>query len=812
MACGYDQAPINDGWQGKLLYEGVPTRREGAVSAGVTMSNPQPTFRGSREFQAAMLISLRSLCLLAICLACILSCESRSFNPQNSRAPRTSADSYTPAAILASPGHLEMLDLLQDILDQTPHEHFWLGDGRMPRLRKKVARLPARFPAVAEWQLRQRLGKEELRLGREREGITHLTKAYDMLPQLKGQLQVRLSNQLVFQLGVAYMRLGETENCCLRHSPESCILPIRGGGIHTKRNGSKQAIKYFTEVLSNTPEESEMHLCCRWLLNIAYMTLGGYPDDLPEKYLIPPTAFESDEPFPQFVNIAHRLGVDTMSLCGGAIADDFDNDGDLDLVVSTWDTAGNIRLFRNDQNGAFSNRTAQAGLEGMYGGLNLVQADYDNDGDLDILVLRGAWLGENGRHPNSLLRNNGDLTFIDVTMEAGLGKVHYPTQTSSWADYDNDGDLDLYVGNESMGGLSAPCQLFRNNADGTFTDVAKQAGVTNDRFTKAVVWGDYDHDRLPDLYVSNLLGPNRLYHNHGDETFTDVAPELNVTGPIKSFPAWFWDFDNDGNLDLYVAAYPTNIAHLAAASLGLPFDTELAHLYRGNGSGGFESVGSQRGLTRPSAPMGSNFGDLDNDGFLDFYLGTGNTQYEDLMPNVMYRNRGGKDFTDVTTAGGFGHLQKGHAVVFADLDHDGDQDIFEQMGGAVPGDGFRDVLYENPGMGNHWITLSLVGVESNRAAIGARIHLRVIEDGKCRSIYKHVNSGGSFGANPLRQTIGLGRATKIESVEVFWPTTGLTQTFRDMPLDQHLQIVEAQAQYKFLLLPRYKLGAPKSDG
>jgi hypothetical protein len=565
------------------------------------------------------------------------------------------------------------------------------------------------------------------------------------------------------------------------------------------------------EVLGRTPPDSAMHLRARWLLNIAYMTLGTYPEGVPKEHLIPQQAFESDEPFPRFTNIARRLGVDTFSNAGGAIADDFDNDNHLDLITSTWDPAGPVRFFRNNQDGTFSERTREANLDGIWGGLNLVQADYNNDGNVDVLVLRGGWWGKAGQHPKSLLRNNGDGTFTDVTFEAGLGEEHYPTQTASWADYDNDGDLDLFVGNESWEALAAPCQLFRNNGDGTFEDVAGQAGVTNDAFAKGVVWGDYNGDRLPDLYISNHHGSNRLYHNQGDGTFIDVASKLGVTGPEKSFPAWFWDFDNDGVLDLFVSAYAAGIEHVAASYLGLPFPTELARLYRGDGRGGFEDVARERNLTHPNFPMGSNFGDLDNDGFLDFYLGTGDPHYWSLTPNLMYRNRAGKSFADVTWKGGFGNLQKGHAVVFADFDNDGDQDIFEEMGGAYPGDKSNDVFFENPGFGNHWITVKLVGVRTNRSAIGARIRLEVIEHGQRRSIYKHVNSGGSFGANPLRQTIGLGEATKIELLEVFWPSTGRTQSFREPPLDQYIQIVEGQDQYTTLALKRVLLGRSAAE-
>ena len=728
-------------------------------------------------------------------------------------AGQTRATAATPARVTPdTDGHQKMLALLKEIRRRTRDEHSYLGDRGSRVLKADLAALPANAPATRRWYLHWKLATSELNLGREQSAILHFSKAYDLLPEVRDDLPPVEANQFIFERGVAYMRVGETQNCCNRFTPESCVLPIRGQGIHTEKGASKQAIEYFTEVLEGSPKDSLLHLGSRWLLNIAYMTIGTHPDGVPEAYKINPKAFESDEPFPRFINIAPRLGLDTFSLSGGAVADDFDNDGYLDLVVSTWDTAGQIRFFRNERNGMFSDRTEAAGLAGITGGLNLVQADYNNDGNVDVLVLRGAWLVQWGKHPNSLLRNNGDGTFTDVTFEAGLARVHYPTQTASWADYDNDGDLDLYVGNEALLGLPAPSQLFRNNGDGTFTDVARQAGVTNDRFAKAVVWGDYNSDRLPDLYVSNQgapkrRGPNRLYRNQGDGTFVNVAPELGVTGPDKSFPAWFWDFDNDGVLDLYVSAYSATIGDLAAAYLGLFDKTKLARLYRGNGRGGFEDVAVERNLRRPNAPMGANFGDVDNDGYLDFYLGTGYENYSGLMPNVMYRNREGKSFADVTTDGGFGHLQKGHAVVFADFDNDGDQDIFEQMGGAFAGDRFKDSLYENPGFGNRWITVELRGVQTNRSAIGARIRIDVVEDDKRRSIYKHVNSGGSFGANPLRQTIGLGQAEKIDLLEVYWPTSDQTQTFRDVPVDRHLRIVESQEEYATRSLKRLELGS-----
>jgi hypothetical protein len=713
-----------------------------------------------------------------------------------------------------------MITLLKDVKERTAEENLYLGDGKVRLLRARLAQLPAEGQVLLRWRTLFDLGMGELVIGNEEAAVERLTEAYELLDEARqaGAPEPML-RALVFRVGVAYMRLGERENCCQRNAPESCIMPIRGAGVHTEQRGSRRAIEYFTEVLEQEEEGSSLYLDALWLLNIAHMTLGSYPDEVPAAYRIPPDALQPEVDFPRFTNIASRLKIDTFSLSGGAIGDDFDNDDDLDLLVSDWDTSGQIRYFVNDGDGTFSERTQEAGLIGILGGLNVVQADYDNDGDLDALVLRGAWLLENGRYPNSLLRNDGDGTFRDVTIAAGLATVNYPTQTGSWGDYDLDGDLDLYIGNESTHRLEAPSQLFRNNGDGTFTDVAEQAGVTNLRWAKSVIWGDYDGDRYPDLYVSNLSnavwlddgslqrldGANRLYHNNGDGTFTDVAERLGVTEPQASFPSWFWDIDNDGALDLLVNAYAAPAGMIAASYLGLPVDARtLPRLYRGDGRGGFEEVSAEWGLARPSSPMGSNFGDLDNDGYLDFYLGTGDPDYKNLMPNLMYRNQSGRGFVDVTFAGGFGHLQKGHAVVFADFDHDGDQDVFEEMGGAYLGDKFNDAFYENPGFGNHWITIKLVGVRSNRSAIGARIRVDVIEDGRPRSIYKHVNSGGTFGGNPLRQTIGLGRAERVERLEVLWPTTGESQLLGDLPADRAIRIVEDEPGYEEIALKTFQ--------
>ena len=697
-------------------------------------------------------------------------------------------------------GHQQMLEKLAAIAADSQNPYF--GDTFVNRTRAQL--LGTRPGSPQELLVRFDLGVEELRRGGTELAIEQFKRCYELVPKMSDFIdpdkREEVQKTTTFLLAVAYLRLGENENCVNCQTSESCIFPLAGSGIHEKREGSQKAIPYLEEVLVLTPDDA----AARWLLNLAHMTLGTYPKEVPEKYLIKPELFESDEEFPRFTDIAKRVGLSTRSLCGGAISDDFNGDGLLDMVTSSWDVKAQLKYFINTGKGTFKDQTEKAGLTGLYGGLNINQTDYNNDGHPDIYVMRGAWWAEGGRHPNSLIRNNGDGTFTDVTIDAGLAQQNFPTQTSSWADYNNDGLLDLYVGNEIIGDTPAPSQLFHNNGDGTFVDVATQAGVLNNRYTKAVVWGDYDNDDDPDLYVSCHGQPNRLYRNNGDGTFTDVAPALGVDKPIWSFPAWFWDFNNDGALDIFVANYKSaDGTHLVARSyLGLPHKSETLCLYQGDGKGGFKDVSIEQNLTQLSLTMGANFGDLDNDGFPDFYLGTGYPNYEALMPNQMYHNQGGAGFANITTAGGFGHLQKGHAVVFADLDNDGDQDVFEQMGGAYAGDGFGDVLFQNPGFNHHWLKLKLIGTQSNRAAIGARIRVELTEAGKKRSVYCHVNSGGSFGASPLRKEIGLGKAESINSLEIHWPTSGITQTFSGIKVDSCVEIREGEKKYKYFSLPK----------
>jgi tetratricopeptide (TPR) repeat protein len=710
-------------------------------------------------------------------------------------------------------GHRRMLELLEKVRADTPRLNAYLGDAALKKVERALAELDPSAPAKTRARLEFDQGKELLRLGRNEEALASLERCHERLSAFPPEEWPPFAERLYYDLGLVCMRKGETDNCVARHTAQSCLLPIAGDGVHADQAGSRAAMRWFRAAMESSPPDGDIHVCARWLLNIAAMTVGEYPEGLSAEERIDPAVYAAEAEFPRFRDVAPELGLACFDLSGGAVLEDLDNDGRLDVLSSSWDTSKSLRYFVNRGDGSFIERSAEANLTGLYGGLNLLQADYDGDGWTDVFVLRGAWLfGPRGQIPRSLLQNRGG-SFLDVTIRAGLNEEFYPSQAGGFADYDLDGDLDLYVGSEANADSLFPGQLFQNQGDGTFRDVAEAAGVENVRFCKGVSWGDYDGDRYPDLYTSNLNSKNRLYHNQGDGTFQDVAEELGVTRPLMSFPAWFFDFDNDGALDIFVSSYnlvdpqaSLRLAPVARSYLGLSFDAELACLYRGDGHGGFTEVAVQKNIKRLTMPMGANFGDLDNDGFLDIYLGTGYPAYDGLIPNVMYWNRRGERFLDVTAAGGFGHLQKGHGVAFGDLDDDGDQDVFEQMGGAYPGDAFGNLLYENPGFGQHWLELELTGKRSNRSAIGTRIRADFEEDGKLRSVYRWVGSGGSFGCNPLAQHLGLGRAGKVVRLEIYWPRSGTTQVFTDVPVDVRLEIEEGAAEHRLVREEPFRLG------
>jgi len=551
-------------------------------------------------------------------------------------------------------------------------------------------------------------------------------------------------------LGIAYLHKSEMTNGVYRTPGERCLFPIAPSAKYANAADSQKAVQHFLAFLKDRPDDLEV----KWLLTIANMTLG-----------VPSTAFTSTDDVGRFRDVAPAAGLNLFSMAAGIIVDDFDNDGHLDVVTSSFDMCAPMHFFHGKGDGTFEDRSEKSKLTSQLGGLNMVQADYNNDGCTDILVLRGGWEVPQRK---SLLRNNCNGTFTDVTHEAGLD-TPTATQTAVWLDINNDGLLDLYVGNEG-----SPNQLFLNKGDGTFKDISRGSGTDISAMTKGVTAADFDRDGFMDIYVSNYRGYNSLFHNNGDGTFTDIAKQAGVPGTGHGFPAWFFDYDNDGWPDLFVSSYFMSTDETARSYLGLPHNAGTLKLYRNRGNGTFQDVTKDAGLDKVFMPMGSNFGDIDNDGYPDIYLGTGDPTYASLVPNVLLHNREGKAFTDVTFSSGTGELHKGHGVAFADILGHGDEDILTVIGGAVPGDSHAFRLFRNPGHGNDWITLKLTGVKTNRSAIGAVIKVTVRNEGRApRTIYRTVNSGGSFGASPLQQHIGLGKAAEIQSIEIQWPGGGV---------------------------------------
>ncbi len=731
---------------------------------------------------------------LFLVLAVVLASRSVPVEGQEGDRPKTPEES-----------HARMLAALETVRAETDDTNFYIGEAQARQLRKIVGGFDAGTPASDRFDGHMRLGLAELNLGNEREAIAQLHAAREVFPE-SGLPDASLSECLYFT-AVSWLRIAETRNCCQKPSMDSCLFPLRGGGIHTDTEGSENSIRVLEELLDRESLTAKIQADAAWLLNLAHMTLDSWPEGVDPRWRIAlpdgGKGSAAGEPFPEFRNVAADRGLGTYGLAGGVAADDFTGDGRIDLVVSCWDSRVPLRFFLQLPDGTFEDRSESANFAGLYGGLNLVHADYDNDGDLDLLVLRGAYLGEHGQHPNSLLRNEGPgpdgvPRFIDVTFLSGIGDLSAPTQTAEFADFDLDGDLDLFIGNETSRRLRVPCQLFRNEGDGRFTDITATAGVENFGYTKGCSWGDFDGDGDPDLYVANLDGANRLYKNYGGGTFIDVAPGLGVDGPERTFPTWFWDFNNDGHLDLFASNYTTGGRVYWPYYRGETLDDgDIAALYLGDGEGGFRNAVRELGLDAPMVPMGSNFGDLNNDGFPEIYLGTGTPNYADVVPNLLFVNQRGEGFEDRTVAARMGHLQKGHGVAFADFDNDGDLDVFEQMGGAVPGDPYYDALFENPGFaGTHWLQVRLKGVRSNRFGIGARLRAVIEEDGVERSVYTTVNGGGSFGSNPTIQHLGLGTAAEVKRLEIFWPVSGETQVLSPAPVDQRIEITEGEPGWK----------------
>ncbi len=536
----------------------------------------------------------------------------------------------------------------------------------------------------------------------------------------------------------------------------------------------------------------------------------------------------SQTSYPHFQDVARTSGLTVShisgekryileSMSGGVGLFDCDNDGKLDVVVVNGSTVDRFRqggdlvvtLYHQDSDFHFTDITQQAGLTRKGWGMGVAVADFDNDGRLDLFVT--------GYGGTALYRNLGNCKFEDVTEHAGL-KVDGLTTGAAWADYDRDGFVDLFVaryvhvdinklpepGSDQHDcrykGLLVQCGpwgmegetdfLFHNRGDGTFEDVSKKAGVGDPakHYGLGTVWGDYDNDGWPDLYVANDAGPNYLYHNKHDGTFEEVGllsgTALSGEGQEQgSMGVDLGDFDHDGLLDIMV----TNFAEQAD------------DLYHNEGATrGFLDLAwsSKMGQTvYPYVRWGTGFVDIDNDGWPDIFIASGHVypQVDNIVNNIskykqpmfLFRNKGDRTFEDVTRATGLSSvpLASRRGAAFGDVKNEGNIDILVLNVGAAPSLFIQDV--PSP---RRRVLFRLVGTKSNRAAIGARVTIT----GGGMTQFNEVRGGGSYlSQNDLRIHFGLGEAKVIDAVNIRWPN-GNTETLRNIAADAIYTITEGQ--------------------
>jgi enediyne biosynthesis protein E4 len=528
---------------------------------------------------------------------------------------------------------------------------------------------------------------------------------------------------------------------------------------------------------------------------------------------------------PVFVDVAAKAGITLHvmsgdpqekkflieSIGGGLAVIDYNNDGLMDLYVVNGSTIRDARaekqpfrsaLYRNNGNGTFTDVTLAARVPNPAWGMGAVAADLNGDGWQDLYVVNFG--------PNVLYLNNGDGAFRDATKQAGVGDRRWSTAAAA-ADYDRDGDLDLFVTNYidydlnnlpaegkfcsylkmpvscgPRGLKGAGDTLYRNNGDGTFTDVSKQAGVSDPEgyYGLATAWGDFDNDGDPDLFVANDATPNYLYRNNSDRTFTNVAIEAGVAfgddGREQScMGVEFEDLDNDEWLDLMV----TN------------FSEDNNTLYRNTGKGYFRDDSARAALVADSwrdLSWGVGFIDFNNDGWKDVFIANGHiypqvdrtsTGLTYRQANKLYMNSGAPKLINANAqAGSAWKTRKSYrGAAFADFNNDGQMDV------AVSALDDAPTLLMNEGIrANHWIFIKLEGKGRNRDGIGARVKIKA--GGKTQ--IREVKAGGSYASSSdLRAHFGLATSTRIEELSVLWPS-GQQQVLTDVPVDRIVKVRE----------------------
>jgi tetratricopeptide (TPR) repeat protein len=598
----------------------------------------------------------------------------------------------------------------------------------------------------ADGTRRMELGRSLVKVGRYRDAVEHLNQAAATSPDAS------VRSTALHEAGVASFFCGDFE----------------------------AALSHENRALDVNPRNAPARFWA-WL---AAQRLGGYPEWVAASNRMQMQTGHAKAGV-EYEEISARVGLDKTSGGRGIAVFDYDNDGRLDVAIAC--AHGGLSLYRNNGDGSFTDVSVESGLYHGTNGFGIAAGDYLNTGYPGLAVCRAGFFGG----MVELWRNNGDGTFTDVSLESGVSSWG-PSFTCSWCDYDLDGRLELFVCTNIAGLFDrrTPHKLFHNNGDGTFTEVAAQAGIVSRWPAIGHTWGDYNNDGFPDLFLSNAIGEPQLFRNNGDGTFTDVTSESGLGLPVMAFNAQFCDIDNDGWLDIiqYTWGPHEDTVHSMQTGGTAP-DGHPTRVYRNNRDGSFSLIGRELGLTECWGSMSGNAADLNNDGYLDIALGNGGPLMDRIEPLVLYESDG-KQFRNVTFSAGLPATGKGHGVNCADLFGDGRMIILSATGGAFPGDLLTTAVFAPKQRPGNYLAVLLTGTKSNRAAIGSR--LKLVAGG--REQYRVINNGSNFGCLPPQQHFGLGRLTAVDQLEVWWPS-GLREVFEHLPVNTRVRITEGEGRW-----------------
>jgi enediyne biosynthesis protein E4 len=478
-----------------------------------------------------------------------------------------------------------------------------------------------------------------------------------------------------------------------------------------------------------------------------------------------------------FTDVTAAAGMQTTGFAfGNPIWGDFDSDGKLDLFVDNHYNRPPY-VYHNNGNGTFTDISASSGIIQHGDRHGSAWADFNNDGYLDLYWTKGAKGGSTlGMKKDELYLNQGNLTFVNTAEAAGTTNTWGRARGVAWADFNHDGYLDIVVGN-----LRTLMVVFQNNGDGTFADVTTASGVGEVMYQENM-FVDYDNDGWADIFsINSQRGSklnDRLYRNNHDGTFTDVSRAARLRALSYGRSAAWGDYNNDGYLDVYI-------------SRGQDESPASQTLYKNNGNGTFTEVTAQAGLTSSSNNRAAMWGDYDNDGFLDLYVVNSGSDPIGKGPNHLYRNNGDGTFTDVAPLAGVADavVSRGRGATWGDYDGDGFLDLFVTNGEDDTDfeQGPQTLFHNNANNSNHWLEIVLVGTSSNRQGLGAAVTIQT----NAGIQYRQADGGSghflSQGAAPIH--FGLGQQTAVNQLTVNWPS-GIVQTVSEVAANQKITITE----------------------